>query len=269
MAWPCSGPYGLDGEGEWQASRRGRRWRAVSTALRQNGSAVPRWMIARLQLDVADVPGRCPRDRPRSQPPTPAMAWGCPACSRRDGARRPCRRRERASSRGHRSTGPDTVAPSRPCTSMITALQGRRTPRPATTLRASRCPACCLLESAQEARSWVPAPVSPPGAGPGSGCDPRALGHGTAPLCAPASSAGRRISCTACTNSSRCSSGRRRKSIRKPGVRTYFIPLRRDRPPALPSSRTRCHQGRHHLAETGTCSRERPSTAQPHAAPAP
>ena len=52
------------------------------------------------------------------------------------------------------------------------------------------------------------------------------------------SSAGRRISCTACTNSLRCSSGRRRRSIRKPAVRTYFIRLRRNRPPALPSSRT-------------------------------
>jgi hypothetical protein len=89
------------------------------------------------------------------------------------------------------------------------------------------------------------------------------------PLVAPVSSAGRRISCTACTNSLRCSSGRRRRSIRKPGVRRYFIRRRRDRPPALPSTRTRCRQGSRHRAGTDTCSRERPSTAQRHAAPAP
>jgi len=38
---------------------------------------------------------------------------------------------------------------------------------------------------------------------------------------------------------------------------------------ALPSSRTPCRQGRRHRAGTDACSRERPSTAQPHAAPAP
>jgi hypothetical protein len=44
-----------------------------------------------------------------------------------------------------------------------------------------------------------------------------------------------------------------RRSIRKPVVRTCFIRPCRDRPPALPSSRTPCRQGRHHRALTGTC----------------
>jgi hypothetical protein len=52
-------------------------------------------------------------------------------------------------------------------------------------------------------------------------------------------------------------------------VRPYFIRRHRDRLPALPSSRTPCRQGRHHRTATDTCSPEPPSTAQPHAAPAP
>src|SRR5580692_9352068 len=73
-----------------------------------------------------------------------------------------------------------------------------------------------------------------------------ALGQGAAPVCAPASRAGRSSSWTAAANILRCSSGRRRRSARKPGVRTYFNRPSRGQPAAHPWSRTPFRLARGH-----------------------
>jgi hypothetical protein len=96
-----------------------------------------------------------------------------------------------------------------------------------------------------------------------------ALGQGAAPVFAPASRAGRSSSWTAAANVLQCSSGRRRRSARKPGIQTYFTRPSPGRPAARPWSRIPFRLAHRRRDGTGTLPRERLSTARPLAAPAP
>ena len=91
-------------------------------------------------------------------------------------------------------------------------------------------PEPCPAVGAGEAPGHRVVPADPVDAqGPGPRC--------SASMC-PASRAGRSSSWTAAANILRCPSGRRRRSARKPGVRTYFTRPSRGQPAAHPWSRT-------------------------------
>jgi len=203
-------------------------------------------------------PARHPRPAPgppghlhrRLQPPAAAPL---PAPSRHPG-----HRLRRPAPKPPRATGPPTPPeprPHRPARLQRMRHPARPRPSPPTSASAGPMPepaSCCSSRTCTSASSTPPPANSSgnsPSTPPATTSPPAA--HLALSLEPPAD--GKTPNPNVGSGSFRCLAT---SQIRKPGVRTYFIRQRRDRPPALPSSRTRCRQGCRHRARTDAGSRE-------------